>query len=221
MQMSGLLSVGHSNHAIDFFLRLLTSQRVTAVADVRSRPFSRRLPQYDRSELEAALRTREIDYIFLGALLGGRPERRSLYDDEGRVDYEKVCATDEFADGIDELIRWSRKGTVAFLCSEEDPLDCHRGLMITPALVERGVFPGHLRKDGNVQTTAEMEQELLERTGVAEGMHDGLFAGSISAEERRQDLAEAYRRMARRKAFRLTAAEPGASATGGTDKNAL
>ena len=207
MQMSGLLSFGHSNHEVDFFLRLLTGTGVTAVVDVRSHPFSKRLPQYDRSNLEAALRSREVDYIFLGALLGGRPARRALYDDEGRVDYEKVRATDDFSDGLDELIRCSKKCTVAFLCSEEDPLDCHRGLMITPALVERGISPSHLRKDGRVQTTREMEQELLERTGVAEGVHNGLFADLVSKEDRRCDLTEAYRRMARRKAFRMPDAE--------------
>lgn len=95
------------------------------------------------------------------------------------------------------------------LCGEEDPLDCHRGLMITPALIERGVRPGHLRKDGRIESTAEMEARLLELTGVGAGLLDGLFAALIPADERAGLLTEAYRAQARRKAFRLTADEAG------------
>jgi uncharacterized protein (DUF488 family) len=199
--MSRLLSVGHSNHTTDSLLGLLAAQSITAVADVRTFPFSKRQPQFSRTELEETLRRHDILYVFLGDQLGGRPGRRGLYDDDGRVDYEKVRATGEFARGLDRLVSGMEEYRVAFLCGEEDPLDCHRGLMITPALVERGIVPGHLRKDGSVQTTPAMEKELLELTGA--GMHDGLFAAAVSDDEKRLDLAEAYRRMARKKAYRL------------------
>jgi uncharacterized protein (DUF488 family) len=207
MQMATLLSFGHSNHEPDTFMRLLRGQSVTTVADVRTYPFSKRMPHFSQPELEALLKKQGIAYLFLGDLLGGRPARRDLYDEVGRVDYEKVRQTDEFERGIDRLMHCQERHKTAFLCGEEDPLDCHRGLMITPALVERGIAPGHLRKDGTVQSTSEMEKELLELTGVACGMHDGLFAGLISEEERRQDLAEAYRKMARKKAYRLPQTE--------------
>jgi uncharacterized protein (DUF488 family) len=203
MQMSTLLSVGHSNHTPDYLLHLLAGQSVTAVADVRSRPFSKRLPHFNQPELEESFRQHGIAYVFLGDLLGGRPQRRELYDTEGRVDYEKVRATEDFERGIDRLVRGLERHNVAFLCGEEDPLDCHRGLMITPALVELGISPAHLRKDGTMQTTPAMERELLEVTGVGGGMHDGLFAELLSGEERREDLTEAYRRMARKKAYRI------------------
>jgi hypothetical protein len=89
------------------------------------------------------------------------------------------------------------------LCAEEDPLDCHRGLMITPALLECGISPIHLRGDGSAETTETMEERLLAATGVGAGILDGLFAVCVTAEERRDLLAEAYRSMAQRKAFRL------------------
>jgi hypothetical protein len=88
------------------------------------------------------------------------------------------------------------------LCAEEDPLDCHRGLMIAPALVTQGIATAHLRGDGRIETTAEMETRLLAETKVGSGILDGLFAAMVSEAERRQYLAEAYRVMARRKAFR-------------------
>jgi uncharacterized protein (DUF488 family) len=197
-----LLSVGHSNHDLDAFLALLRGAGVTASADVRSSPFSRRLPQFNRPHLAAALDREGIAYVFLGDHLGGRPEPDELYDAEGRVDYERVRATEVFREGLDRLVRGMDRFVVAMLCGEEDPLDCHRGLMITPALVEWGIFPGHLRGDGRVESTEEMERRLLKETRVGEGEIGGLFDALLTAEDRGGLLADAYRRMARKKAFR-------------------
>jgi uncharacterized protein (DUF488 family) len=204
-----LFSVGHSNHDLPAFLRLLRGAAVTALADVRSSPFSQRYPQFNRPGLERALNGEGIAYAFLGDLLGGRPRPRELYGADGRVDYERVRAAAFFREGLDRLIRSLERFTVAMMCGEQDPLDCHRGLMITPALVERGLAPGHLRRDGSVESTAEMEGRLLAETGVGRGLLDGLFAATLGAEERRALLAEAYRRMARRKAFRLASDDLG------------
>ncbi len=198
-----LLSVGHSNHEIDDFLQLLAGAGVTAVADVRSHPSSQRLPQYNGVELERKLCEHGIAYVFLGDLLGGRPDRPSMYDSEGRVDYWRVRATQEFRQGLDRLTSGLEQHTIAMLCSEEDPLDCHRGLMIAPALAERGASTSHLRGDGQIDSAAEFERRLMAETKVGAGILDGLFAASISTEERYQLLDEAYRRQAQRKAFRL------------------
>ena len=166
-----------------------------------SAPYSQRYPQFNREPLERALGDADIRYLFLGEQLGGRPESRDVYDDEGRVDYEKVRATEFFHRGLERLLRKLEQHTVVMMCSEADPLDCHRGLMIAPALVERGIAPGHIRKDGSIEGTAELERRLLAATHRDSGMLDGLFAASI-ADERRWMLAEAYRDMARKKAFR-------------------
>jgi uncharacterized protein (DUF488 family) len=193
-----LLSVGHSNHSADAFLDLLRQAGVTAVADVRSAPHSRRLPHFNGPQLAALLRGAGITYVFLGDLLGGRPAAPALYDDEGRVDYERVRGEDFFRRGLDRLVAEVDRFLVAMMCSEEDPLDCHRGLMITPALREGGLSPGHLRRDGSVETTDAMERRLLEVTKK--------FYPLLSQEEQAEALADAYRHMARRKAYRRGAA---------------
>ena len=197
-----LFSIGHSHHELAGLVRLLQAAAVTTVADVRSSPFSQRHPQFNRPELEDGLQRYGIGYVFLGDLLGGRASQPSLYDADGRVDYERVRATPFFRLGLERLIRGLDQFTIAMLCAEEDPLDCHRGLMITPALVEQGLAPAHLRGDGSIETTAAMEARLLGETKVGAGILDGLFAAMVSDEERGQFLAEAYRCMARRKAFR-------------------
>jgi hypothetical protein len=203
LSVGTLFSVGHSNHDLPSFLALLRRAGVTAVADVRSSPYSRRLPQFSRDALRDVLRREGIGYVYLGDVLGGRPPDRALYDAEGRVDYESVRRTAAFQEGLDRLLRGLETHAVAMLCAEDDPLDCHRGLMVTPAAREHGVAPLHLRKDGSVETTDDMERRLLKATGLADQWEGGLFAPLLTADDRRAVLAEAYRRMNRRKAFQL------------------
>jgi uncharacterized protein (DUF488 family) len=182
-----LFTVGHSNHEPEVFLRLLESAGVTAVTDVRSSPYSRRLPHFNRQTLEALLHHHRIAYVFLGDHLGGRPASAELYDAEGWASYEAIRRTAAFEEGLTRLLRGLEHYRIALLCGEEDPLDCHRGLMIAPALKERGVLPRHIRKDGRLETMAQFEARLQDETGLG-----GLFG-----------LDEAYWVMNRKKAFRL------------------
>jgi uncharacterized protein (DUF488 family) len=198
-----IFSVGHSNLEPAAFLALLRRFGITAIADVRSEPHSGRYPHFSRGPLEEALRRAGIAYVFLGDLLGGRPRDHSVYDGEGRVDYERVRQTEAFARGLDRLARGLDRHAVAMLCAEDDPLDCHRGLMIAPALGERGLFPRHIRKDGSVENTEEIERRLLREAGLGEVLEATLFPPT--EEERRQWLVEAYRRLGRKKAYRLPA----------------
>jgi uncharacterized protein (DUF488 family) len=198
-----ILTVGHSRHDWPYFLRLLQEAGVTAVADVRSQPHSQWCPQFNRPELERSLRQQQLAYVFLGAELGGRPSDSDLYDEEGRVQYESVRATPEFKRGLERVLEAREHYNVALLCSEEDPLDCHRGLMIAPALVERGQAPQHLRGNGVIESMRQFEDQLLRVTRVGEGMFDGLFADLIPEKDRNDYLVKAYRLQARRKAFRL------------------
>lgn len=197
-----LFTIGHSNHDWPRFIQLLQAAGVTAVVDVRSQPYSRRLPQYNGADLALGLQQQGIAYHFLGDLLGGRPADLDVYDSDGRVDYERVRKTGAFRHGIERLMAALRQSSVALLCSEADPMDCHRALMIGPALAEEGRAASHIRSDGSVETTPEFEARLLEVTGVGAGLLDGLFAASLDEAERRELLRQAYRERSRRIAFR-------------------
>jgi uncharacterized protein (DUF488 family) len=200
-----LYTVGHSNHDLPTFLALLAGAAVTAVADVRSSPHSRRFPHFGRPALEAALAKEGIAYVFLGDLIGGRPADLALYDSDGRADYERIRGTEAFRRGLDRLAEGMARFTIALLCSEEDPLDCHRGLMIAPALAERGIVPIHLRKDGRAEGTGEVERRLLEVTGLRKEYDDPADLFTPPEERRRAVLAEAYRIQAGRTAYRRPA----------------
>lgn len=196
-QTLSVLTVGHSTHPAGQLLALLRQTGVTAVADVRSAPYSRHAPQYNSDTLKGELRSAGIAYSFLGKELGGRPRDRRNYTD-GVADYEKMASTDEFKRGLDRIVEGARKYRIALMCSEQDPLDCHRCLLVGRALSQRGVTVRHLLADGAIIDHAQIEDRLLEISGRK---GEDLFAS-------RQDrLTTAYRERARKVAF--AESEPG------------
>jgi uncharacterized protein (DUF488 family) len=179
-----ILTIGHSRHPIERFLSLLDTAQVTAVADVRSSPASRFSPQFNKNALAASLAGQGIDYVFLGAALGGRPARPDMYT-KGRADYEKMAASPEYRAGLAQLIEMAQRQTVAAMCSEADPLDCHRCLLVGRALVEAGHDVAHVLASGEIASQAKVEDLLLELEHLAD---DDLLVRS-----RAERLAEAYR----------------------------
>jgi uncharacterized protein (DUF488 family) len=188
---TSVLTIGHSAHSWERFLALLGSAGVTAIADVRTAPYSRRFPHFNRDRLRDALPLRGIAYVFLGKELGGRPRERGLYC-EGVADYEQMAQTEGFKAGVERVILGAGKFRIALMCSEQDPLECHRCLLVGRALAERGVAVGHILGNGEIVPHAGIEAKLLELCGRRV---DDLFAAPA------QLLAMAYRDRARKVAF--------------------
>ena len=152
---ASIWSIGHSNHDLPEFVALLRRTGLDVVADVRSQPYSRFSPQFNRETLRSALLAAGIDYVFLGEELGGRPREPDCYDDDGYVLYGKVAETDRFRDGLRRLVSGSLNFRVAMMCSEGDPTNCHRHLLVSRVLAADGIPVTHVRSDGT--TIAEME----------------------------------------------------------------
>lgn len=157
-----VLTIGHSNHPLADFTALLQQHGVSTVADVRTAPHSRYSPQFNHAALRDSLETVGIDYAFLGGELGGRPADRSCYDADGRVLYERVAETDAFDDGIRAVMHLAEQGCVALMCSEKEPLDCHRTLLVARALAERGVAVRHILAEGGVEDHDATMDRLVE-----------------------------------------------------------
>ena len=157
-----ILTVGHSNHAADAFLQLLVRHGVDEVVDVRSAPYSRYASQFNHEALQNALEAIGIAYAYLGGELGGRPADRSSYDADGRARYDRVADSDEFDDGIRRVIRAADEGQVALLCTEKEPLECHRTLLVARNLVERGVAVGHILADGGLEPHDDAMSRLVQ-----------------------------------------------------------
>lgn len=185
-----LFTIGHSNHPIARFLALIEDAGATAVADVRSQPVSRRFPWFSASRLAGHLDHHGMSYLPMGDTLGGRPREPRLFRD-GVADYEAMARTPEFHTGVDRVMEAMKSARVCLMCAEREPLDCHRCLLVAPALAARGLNIGHIMSDGRIVPHAEIEEQLLAAAG------EDLFG------DRNARLADAYRRRAAAVAFRL------------------
>lgn len=148
--MTTVLTVGHSNHDLDRFLALLSGAGITALADVRSDPHHSYRDHFAQQPLAAALRQAGIGYVYLGLELGGRPRTAAQQDPDGRARYDLMATEPAFRAALDRVLVGAREHVVALLCSEEDPTECHRRLLVGRALAEEGVDLRHLRADGSV-----------------------------------------------------------------------
>lgn len=148
-----LFTIGHSNHSIDAFVERLHQHRIRCLVDVRSAPYSRYSPHFSKRSLQAHLRDEHINYLYLGHVLGGRPEDPDCYDEAGTVDYERIAQQAWYQQGVDQLLDVAAQQSTAMMCSEEDPSTCHRNLLITDTLLQiRRASVKHIRGDGSLET---------------------------------------------------------------------
>lgn len=152
-----LYTMGHSNLEVDAFLNRLQKKAVQVVVDVRSAPYSRYVPQFNKEALAPVIRAAGLKYLFLGQELGGKPADPELLGDQGQVLYERIAASAAFAHGITRLLQGITDGwTIALICAEEDPLNCHRHLLIAKELEDnRRVAVWHVRADGSMIRAAD------------------------------------------------------------------
>ena len=160
-----IYTIGHSTHSTEDFLKLLNDHGITAIADVRSSPFSRYTPQFNKEVLERELRSHGIQYVFLGRELGARPDDPSCYEN-GHVSFTHMAGTALFQKGLDRILEGAQKFRIALMCAEKEPLECHRTILVAHALVARGAAIIHILSDGRLETYEEMLPRLLKLTKV-------------------------------------------------------
>src|SRR2546430_4748749 len=151
-----IYSIGHSNQPMEAFLELLNKHSVQALIDVRSHPYSRYVPHFNSPELAHAARHVNIQYLFMGKELGGRPDGEEFYDADDHVIYSRVAESQLFLKGIESLEEIGKATRAAIMCSEEDPTSCHRHLLVGRVLTKRGIRVLHIRGDGRIQTELEL-----------------------------------------------------------------
>lgn len=154
-------TIGHSNGTIERLIELLMQHSITAVADVRSQPYSRFNPQFNREALASSLKNQGLEYVFLGNELGARSDDPACYRN-GRALYSLMARTELFRRGITRLCAGMDRFTVAMLCAEKEPLACHRGILISPYLQEKGIPVRHILEEGILEDHEASLVRLLE-----------------------------------------------------------
>lgn len=152
-------TIGHSDHTSAAFIDLLRQHDITLVVDVRSQPYSRWAPQFNRETLKQDLNEADIDYRFLGDALGGRPSDSRLYT-AGHPDYRRMEQTEAYQRGIEHLLDLASTERVTIMCGEGDYRQCHRHLLITQTLLKRGVDVVHIKPDGQTVDGERTPEQL-------------------------------------------------------------
>ena len=191
-----LFTIGYSPHILNSFLRILKKYQITAVADVRSSPYSQFKPEFNKDQLTEFLKKHGIAYVFLGDFCGARVEDPSCYVN-GKVDYALVAENPKFKEGLKRIINGMEKFCIALMCAEKDPITCHRTILVCRNLTSRGINIKHILSNGRVEEHKDSEQRLLKLFKLN---HPDMFR----SEEQR--LGDAYSRQGEKIAYEI--AEP-------------
>jgi uncharacterized protein (DUF488 family) len=195
-----LFTIGHSNHTIEAFIGLLQQHGITALADVRSHPYSRYLPHFTQSALKAALLNAGIRYVFLGKELGARPNNPDCYV-EGKALYERIAATELFSEGIQRLLKGTESYKIALMCAEKDPITCHRAILVCQNIRQFALDINHILNDGNLESHARLEERMLDLHGLSDAkqnkpkqlsLFDAVESTDTSIRPKEERLKEAY-----------------------------
>lgn len=163
-----IYTIGHSTHPQDRFLGLLTMHAITVLCDVRSKPYSRLNPQFNRDELKTALPDHGIKYLFLGKELGARSDDPRCYEG-GKVRYDRLARSEPFQQGLTRLRDGISKGfRIAMMCAEKEPLECHRTILVARHLTDLGVDVQHILANGRLESHADTLRRLSRLVGLPE-----------------------------------------------------
>ena len=191
---SELFTIGHSNHSLEHFIELLRRHRIQVLVDVRSSPYSARLPQFNREVLKSALRNAEVWYLFLGEELGARRSEPDCYVD-GIARYERIAKTPAFQSGLERVTKGIEEYRSTLMCAEKDPLECHRTILICRHLRDIAQIQ-HIRADGSLEPHEEAETRLMAEEGIPS---EDFFTS------REELLARAYEQRGGKTAYREAA----------------
>ena len=197
--MKIIYTIGHSSHDNIYFLQLLKKYNIDCIVDIRSVPFSKYVPHFNKNVIKKFLTFHRIQYIYMADEFGAIREDKNLFSPKGYLDFDVIKHTKVFKDGIKRLNVGIDKGyTISLMCAEKDPLNCHRSIMIAPELTKNNFLVNHILPDGNIETQDSLEKRLLNLYFPTHEQQD-LF--SISEEKNKNDLLE--------KAYRLRNADIG------------
>ncbi len=169
MANSTIYSIGHGNKVFGKFMDELNSFGITYLMDVRSKPYSKWNPAFNKVELEEVLRNNGVTYVYSGDALGGMPDDRSFYDANGKILYDLLREREIFKEGLKRLITANEKKlSIAIMCSETSPHECHRSKLIGQELLKEGISVSHIVGPGKIKSQETVMSELTKGYGTVD-----------------------------------------------------
>lgn len=163
--MNTIYTIGYSTYEIGSFISILKSNHISAIADVRSYPYSKFKPEFNREILNETLKANRLYYVFLGDELGARSKDDACYID-GRADHKLIAQSSLFLNGIGRILKGLENYTIALMCAESDPINCHRNILVCRILKKYNVKIKHILSNGKVEDNFDTEERLLHEYSI-------------------------------------------------------
>ena len=188
-----IYTIGHSNYTVERLIDMLKHYNINCVVDIRGTPYSKYNIQFDKETIRYTLSKAGFIYIYMAKELAAKRINKQSYNEEGYSDFEKVIKENEFIEGIERLKNGCNKGyKIALLGAMQEPIRCHRSILVGRALRENGFNVKHILDDYSIASQEDIEQMLLDKyfSNRAQMTIDDLIGNSLTREEM---IEEGYR----------------------------
>ena len=187
--MSRIYTIGHSSHTIEYFIQLLKRHSIAAVYDVRSKPYSTYVPQFNQTSIKQSLLHAGIEYFYLGKELGPFSKDPKCCVD-GIVQYKLIAKTIAFGEGLAKIKRGVKIHRFALMCAEKEPAECHRMILVCRHLRKEFEI-SHIMADGSLEDIRDTEKRLMKMLKIPD---------VLTFDEFEDPVERAYEEMGRRNA---------------------
>ena len=188
-----IYTIGHSNYPVEKLIEMLKHYNINTVVDIRGTPYSKYNVQYNKETIANTLKEEGFLYIYMAKEFAAQRESKASYNKEGYSDFEKVIIEKDFLMGIERLKVGCEKGyNIALLGAMQDPIRCHRSILVGRALREHGFNVNHILDDYSLATQENIEKNLLGKyfSNRNQLTIDDLLGNDMSEEEM---IRESYR----------------------------
>jgi uncharacterized protein (DUF488 family) len=188
-----IYTLGHSNYTIEKLIDMLKKYNINCVVDIRGTPYSKYNVQFDKEIIRYTLTKAGFIYIYMAKEFAAKRINKESYNEEGYSDFELVVNEKDFLDGIERLKNGCNKGyRIALLGAMQEPIRCHRSILVGRALIKYGFNVKHILDDYSIASQDDIEDMLLNKyfSNRNQITIDDLIGNSLSKEEM---IKKAYR----------------------------
>lgn len=159
-----IYTIGHSNYTIERLIDMLKRYKIDCVVDIRGIPYSKYNIQFDLETVKYSLTKSGFSYIYMGKELGANRVSKVSYNEKGYADFEKVVQEEAFVNGMERLENGYKKGyKIAILGAMQDPIRCHRSILVGRSLRDYGFCVKHIIDDYSLKSQEDIEEDLLDK----------------------------------------------------------
>lgn len=159
-----IFAIGHSNYPYDKLIEMIKKYGINCVVDIRETPYSKYNTQYNRESLRENLKSSGFTYVYMGHEFGAKRQTKESYNDDGYADFEKVIKEELFLKGIERITKGLQMGyKIVLLGAMQEPIRCHRSIMLGKYLNEKGFDVKYIMHEGNIVNQDYIEEDLLNK----------------------------------------------------------